>query len=217
MIKIAPSILSADFANLQRDVELVDQAGVDALHIDIMDGQFVPNLSFGMSMVAALRPVTSLTLDCHLMIVEPERFVAQFAQAGADLIGVHVESTRHIYHVLQQIKAAGVKAEVVVNPGTPISAIVDLLPIVDQVLIMTVNPGFGGQHFLQPMLAKIQELDQIKQTAGYDFDIEVDGGINADTAKLCYDAGATVAVAGSYIYDSPEPIQRIQDLKVATN
>lgn len=217
MIKIAPSILSADFANLQRDVELVDCAGVDALHIDIMDGQFVPNLSFGMSMVAALRPVTSLSLDCHLMMVEPERFVAQFAQAGADLIGVHIESTRHIYHVLQLIKEAGAKAEVVINPGTPISAIVDLLPIVDQVLVMTVNPGFGGQHFLHPMLAKIQELDQIKRQSGATFDIEVDGGINAETVKLCYDVGATVAVAGSYIYDSPEPEQRIQDLKVATN
>ncbi|VDG19798.1 ribulose-phosphate 3-epimerase [Lactiplantibacillus mudanjiangensis] len=217
MIKIAPSILSADFANLQRDVELVDRAGVDALHIDIMDGQFVPNLSFGMSMVAALRPVTSLSLDCHLMMVEPERFVAQFAQAGADLIGVHIESTRHIYHVLQLIKEAGAKAEVVINPGTPISAIVDLLPIVDQVLVMTVNPGFGGQHFLHPMLAKIQELDQIKRQSGATFDIEVDGGINAETVKLCYDVGATVAVAGSYIYDSPEPEQRIQDLKVATN
>jgi len=217
MIKIAPSILSADFANLQRDVELVDRAGVDALHIDIMDGQFVPNLSFGMSMVAALRPVTSLPLDCHLMIVEPERFVQQFAQAGADLIGVHVESTHHIYHVLQLIHQAGAKAEVVVNPGTPISQIVDLLPLVDQVLVMTVNPGFGGQHFLTPMLKKIQALEQLKQQGGYDFDIEVDGGINEKTAKLCYDAGATVAVAGSYIYDSPEPKQRIQDLKVATN
>ncbi|KRO27705.1 ribulose-phosphate 3-epimerase [Lactiplantibacillus fabifermentans] len=217
MIKVAPSILSADFANLQRDVQMVEQACADSLHIDVMDGQFVPNLSFGMSTVAALRPLTSLTLDCHLMIVDPERFVEQFAQAGADLIGVHVESTQHIYHALQLIKQAGAKAEVVVNPGTPLNMIEGLLPLVDQVLIMTVNPGFGGQHFLDAMVTKIAALDALKQKNGYDFDIEVDGGVNDVTVKKCYDAGATVAVAGSYIYDSDDPAQRIEDLKVATN
>lgn len=151
------------------------------------------------------------------MIMDPERFVGQFAKAGADLIGVHVESTRHIYHALQLIKDAGVKAEVVVNPGTPLSMISELLPLVDQVLIMTVNPGFGGQHFLDQMVAKIAALNELKQQHGYQFEIEVDGGINDQTVKACYDAGATVAVAGSYVYDSADPAQRIQDLKVATN
>lgn len=217
MIKVAPSILSADFANLQRDVQMVEQAGADALHIDVMDGQFVPNLSFGMSTVAALRPVTSLTLDCHLMITAPERFVGQFAKAGADLIGVHIESTPHIYHALQLIKQAGVKAEVVVNPGTPLTQIADLLPIVDQVLVMTVNPGFGGQAFIDAMVTKIKVLDELKREHNYHFDIEVDGGINATTVKACYDAGATVAVAGSFVYGSADPAQRIEDLKVATN
>ncbi|CAM3101509.1 ribulose-phosphate 3-epimerase [Lactiplantibacillus plajomi] len=217
MIKVAPSILSADFANLQRDVQMAEQAGADMLHIDVMDGQFVPNLSFGMSTVADLRPVTSLPLDCHLMIVEPERFVERFAKAGADLIGIHVESTQHVYHALQLIKEAGVKAEIVINPGTPLSMITEVLPLVDQVLVMTVNPGFGGQHFLPAMVDKISRLAEIKREKGYHFDIEVDGGINAKTVKACYDAGATVAVAGSYVYDSPEPAARIQDLKVATN
>ena len=147
-MKIAPSILSADFANLQRDIELVEENQVDVLHVDIMDGHFVPNITFGPNVVAAIRPFTKLPLDCHLMIEQPERYVEAFANAGADLINVHVEATPHIHRVLQLIKSFGVKAAVTINPGTPVSAIEPVLSLVDMVLVMTVNPGFGGQKFL---------------------------------------------------------------------
>ena len=144
-MKIAPSILSADFANLAHDVAIVEQAGVEYLHIDIMDGHFVENLTFGANVVKALRKHSKLVFDCHLMIETPEKYIAELAMAGADLIGVHIEATPHIHRVLSQIKEAGVKAEVVINPGTPLTAIMEILPLVDQVLVMTVDPGFGGQ------------------------------------------------------------------------
>ena len=212
-MKIAPSILSADFANLQRDIQLVEENNVDVLHVDIMDGHFVPNITFGPNVVAAIRPFTKLPLDCHLMIEQPENYVKAFAEAGADIINVHVEATPHIHRVLQLIKSFGVKAAVTINPGTPVGAIEPVLSLVDMVLVMTVNPGFGGQSFLPECLDKVAALAEIRKTVGYEYEIEVDGGVTHETIGACRDAGADVFVAGSYIYDAQDPAGRIQALK----
>ncbi len=214
-MKLSPSILSADFANLERDVKLVEQAGVDYIHVDVMDGQFVPNITLGPNVVKAIRPTTKLPLDVHLMIVEPERFIEDFAKAGADIIAVHQESTPHIHRALQMIRSFDVKAGVVINPGTPVEAIKHVLPLADLVLVMTVNPGFGGQSFIPECLDKIAELARLKKEHNYSYEIEVDGGIVPETATLCAKAGADVFVAGSYIYNAPAPHERIEKLREA--
>ncbi|MDA3974678.1 ribulose-phosphate 3-epimerase [Enterococcus thailandicus] len=214
-MKLAPSILSADFANLQRDIELVEKGGADYIHVDVMDGQFVPNITLGPNVVQAIRPVTKLPLDVHLMIVNPENYITDFAKAGSDIITVHAESTPHIHRAVQMINDLGVKSGVVINPGTPVSAIQHVLSIVDQVLVMTVNPGFGGQSFIEETVVKIAELDLLRQENGYHFAIEVDGGIVPETAKICKEAGADVFVAGSYIYASENPVHQINQLKEA--
>lgn len=215
MIKVAPSILSADYLNLQRDIEKVEK-DAELLHIDVMDGSFVPAISYGPNWVPQIRKISNLVLDVHLMVVNPERFVDEFADKGADIIGVHVEATPHIHRALQMIKNKGVKAEVVINPGTPVEAIKPVLYMVDQVLVMTVNPGFGGQKFLNETVKKIKQLDDIKKAEGYDFDIEIDGGVNNETVQAAAKAGATVAVAGSYVFGAENPAERIQAIKDAT-
>ncbi|UGB32630.1 ribulose-phosphate 3-epimerase [Metabacillus sp. B2-18] len=215
MIKIAPSILSADFAKLGEEIKDVEKGGADYIHVDVMDGHFVPNITIGPLIVEAIRPVTKLPLDVHLMIEQPDLYIKEFVRAGADIITVHVEASKHLHRTIQLIKSEGIKAGVVLNPHTPIELILHILEDIDMVLFMTVNPGFGGQSFIPQVLPKIKALADIIKERNLSVDIEVDGGINEETAKQCVAAGANVLVAGSFIYNKPDRHEAIQSLKQA--
>ncbi|MDR0899455.1 MAG: ribulose-phosphate 3-epimerase [Lactobacillaceae bacterium] len=210
---VAPSVLAADYMNLEKDMKLIETSPAKYVHIDIMDGSFVPAIAYGADWIPGFKKVSKdLVMDVHLMAVNPENKIPSLIEAGADIIGIHVEATPHIHRALQMIKAAGIKAEVVLNPGTPVSMIEPVLGLVDQVLVMTVNPGFGGQKFLPETLSKISQIRAIEKLNGYSFDIEVDGGINSDTAKLANEAGANVFVAGSYVFGSDDPMKAIESI-----
>lgn len=198
---LSPSILSADFAKLGEDVKEAVDAGAQWLHIDVMDGAYVPNISFGFPVIEAIRGITDVVFDVHLMIESPERFIDRFAKAGADLITVHVESTNHIHRAVQMVKAAGCKVGVSLNPGTPLSALDHLLEEIDMVLIMTVNPGYGGQSYIAGMDQKIRDLRKMITDRGLDVDIQVDGGVSAENVKHVKDCGANVFVAGSAVFN----------------
>ena len=218
MIKLAPSILSADFARLGEQIDEVARAGADYIHVDVMDGHFVPNITIGAPVVAAIRPVTSLPLDVHLMIEHPERYISEFVHAGADIITVHVEASPHLHGAIELIKKLGAKAGVSLNPPTPIGAVEEFLHHVDLVLIMSVNPGFGGQSFIPETLPRIENMRKILDNRGLSAELEVDGGINADNAPDIVKAGADVLVAGNSIFRAEDGISRaLQRLREATS
>jgi ribulose-phosphate 3-epimerase len=204
MVKIAPSILSADFSKLGEEILAVEKGGADYIHIDVMDGHFVPNITIGPLIVEAIRPVTKLPLDVHLMIENPDQYIEAFAKAGADYITVHVEACRHLHRTVQNIKSFGIKAGVVLNPATPVESIQHIIGDIDMVLLMSVNPGFGGQKFIPEVLPKIRKVKEMAEQKGLDIEIEIDGGVNSETAKLCMEAGANVLVAGSAIYNEED-------------
>ncbi|SDX32646.1 MULTISPECIES: ribulose-phosphate 3-epimerase [Salimicrobium] len=214
MTKIAPSILASDFANLESEIKEVEQAGADYIHVDVMDGKFVPNISIGIPVVKAIRPVTDLPLDVHLMISDPENYVEAFAEAGASIITVHQEATSHLHRTIQLIKNSGTKAGVVINPATPVEMLKPILHEVELVLVMSVNPGFGGQKFIPEVMEKVEKLyTWRKEMNNYSYEIEVDGGVNKETSGLCKQAGADVLVAGSAIFNDRDREKAVSEIR----
>lgn len=213
---IAPSILSADFGNLERDFDMINQSQADWFHVDIMDGVFVPNISFGFPVVKALQKVAKKHMDVHLMIVDPDRYIADFAKAGAQTLTVHFEACTHLHRSLQAIKAQGMKAGIALNPHTPVSVLEDIIADADLVCLMSVNPGFGGQAFIERTYEKVRALKRLIAETGSSALIEIDGGVTLDNAALLHEAGADVLVAGNTVFGSSDPIQTIADLKNRT-
>ena len=210
---VLPSLLSADFLNLSKDIRTMEQAGADAFHLDVMDGQFVPNISYGIPVIRAVRSATDLPLDVHLMTEDPEQFIDEYANIGVDMISFHIEATHHAHSLIKTIQSKGMKAGVALNPQTPVSSVEHLLENVDFILIMTVNPGFGGQSFINQCLDKVRTLAQIKNEYNLSFDIEVDGGINDDTAKQCLAAGANLLVSGSHLFNADNAENAISTMR----
>lgn len=210
---ISPSVLSCDFANIQRDVEMINNSTADWFHVDVMDGVFVPNISFGFPVISAIKKHAAKPLDVHLMIANPDQYIEAFKKVGADWLTVHYEACTHLHRTIQVIKANGMKAGVALNPHTSVEVLEDILPELDLVLIMSVNPGFGGQKFIPHALKRVARLKELINKTGSSALIEVDGGVNLETGKQLLEAGADALVAGSFVFNSPDPTQTIQDLK----
>lgn len=212
-MKVSPSLLAADFANLQHDIELINRSDADMLHLDVMDGVFVPNISFGFPVLKSVQQICAKPLDVHLMIVEPQKFVTRVRDIGASIMNVHQEACLHLDRTVQEIKQAGMKAAVTLNPATPVSTLVDIIGELDMVLLMSVNPGFGGQKFIENTIAKVKRLKALIAESGSNAKIEIDGGVNLETGTRLAEAGADILVAGSFVFNSPDPISTIQKLR----